>query len=606
MFAAGQSLLSGHSMTLYNASGSLVHSSTFSSSVPNSANQQTVLIGDTRVQEAFGVAPDLVDSGLTISAAGGAACWNAGGIPADCVAWGNFSGGAALQLATGTTAGSPVSPAGITAGKAIRRMIEPGCPTLLEESDDSDDSATDFSEATPAPRNDSSPISEHTCAGAPNTAIDDKPALRSNSSSAEFTYEAPTATSYECKLDAAAFSACPVGGPVEYTGLADGSHTFQVRGVNASGLDPTPASYTWTVDTTPPVAMIDTHPADPSPGATAQFTYHAPNEPGSSFKCSLDGALAVHLPNQRNDLPRPRRRHAHLRRRSHRWRRQPAAGTDASSAGRSTTRCSTRRRRRRRSSRDRPTRAKARAPASPTPRTSRAPASSARSTARPSRAARPSGISYSGLGNGPHTFQVRATDPSDNTDQTPAGYSFAVVLARRRCQRSPPRPVATSRPPGKAKPVAPETTLAAKPAAKTHDRTPTFRFSASKPGASFQCKLDGGPFRSCRSPLTTKKLGFGSHTLQVRALIARGGGPDARQVQLQDRQRLSRLDAQARDPDRGAGVAARPGLARRGARPPSTRCRSARSTRARSPSRNPSTSSCRCGRQDRTSSEATC
>ena len=30
---------------------------------------------------------------------------------------------------------------------------------------------------------DASPIGEHTCAGAPNTAIDDKPALRSNSSS---------------------------------------------------------------------------------------------------------------------------------------------------------------------------------------------------------------------------------------------------------------------------------------------------------------------------------------------------------------------------------------------------------------------------------------
>ena len=105
MFAAGQSLLSGHSMTLYSASGSLVHSSTFSSSVPNSANQQTVLIGDTRVQEVFGVAPDLVDSGLAIGAAGGAACWNAGGLPADCVAWGNFSGGAALELATGTADG---------------------------------------------------------------------------------------------------------------------------------------------------------------------------------------------------------------------------------------------------------------------------------------------------------------------------------------------------------------------------------------------------------------------------------------------------------------------------------------------------------------------
>ena len=72
--------------------------------------------------------------------------------------------------------------------------------------------------------------------------------------------------------------------------------------------------------------------------------------------------------------------------------------------------------------------------------------------------------------------------------------------------------------------MAPETTLA-KPVAKTHDRTPTFRFSASEPGASFQCKLDGGAFRSCRSPFTTKKLGFGSHTLQVRAVVQGAADP---------------------------------------------------------------------------------
>ncbi|HKA66309.1 MAG TPA: hypothetical protein VKG03_00225, partial [Solirubrobacterales bacterium] len=274
MYAAGQNFLSGHSMTLYDSAGTLVHSSTFSGSVANSANQQTVLIGDSGVQAAFGVTPDLVDSNLTIPAAGGAACWNAGGVPADCVAWGNFSGGAALQTATGTSAGPPVSPAGVTAGKAIRRTIAPGCPSLLEESDDSNDSATDFSEVTPAPRNNASTITEMTCAGVPNTAIDEKPPLNTNSTTASFTYEAPTATSYECKLDAEAFALCTASGK-EYTGLLDGSHTFQVRGVNSSGPDPTPASYTWKVDTVAPTTTIDSHPADPSPGGTASFTFHA-------------------------------------------------------------------------------------------------------------------------------------------------------------------------------------------------------------------------------------------------------------------------------------------------------------------------------------------
>jgi len=517
MYAAGQSFLGGHSMTVYNTAGSLVHSSTFSASVPNSANQQTVLIGDTGVQEAFGVAPDLVDSGLAISAAGGAACWNAGGLPADCVAWGSFSGGATLQLATGTAVGSPVSPGGITVGKAIRRTIEPGCPTLLEESDDSDDSATDFSEVTPAPRNDSSPISEHTCAGAPNTAIDEKPPLRSNSASAEFTYEAPTATSYECKLDAAGFSTCPAGGPKEYTGLGEGSHTFQVRGVNASGPDPTPASYTWTVDTTPPVAAIDTHPADPSPGATAQFTYHAPNEPGSSFKCSLDGALASTCPTSGITY------HA-LADGDHTFAVEATDGagnqqltpTEFSWTVDNSLLDTTP-----------PETTIESGPPDPSESSSAGftyasnePGSSFECSldGAPFTSCPPGGASYSGLGNGPHSFQVRATDPSNNTDQTPAGYSFAVVLA-------PPSPPAqSSQPAPPAAPVAgprsaaPDTTLFGKLTVRTHDRTPTFRFRSPSRGANFQCRLDRGPFKACRSPFTVALLKPGRHSFEVRAV----------------------------------------------------------------------------------------
>ncbi|HWI96588.1 MAG TPA: hypothetical protein VNS60_11030 [Solirubrobacterales bacterium] len=526
MYAAGQSLLSGHAMTVYNASGSLVHSSTFSASVPNSANQQTVLIGDTRVQEAFGVAPDLLDSGLTISAAGGAACWNAGGLPADCVAWGNFSGGAALQLATGTSVGSPVSPGGITTGKAIRRTIEPGCPTLLEESDDSDNSATDFAEVTPAPRNDSSPISEQTCAGAPNTAIDDKPALRSNSSSAEFTYEAPTATSYQCKLDAAAFGACPIGGPVEYTGLADGSHTFQVRGVNASGPDPTPASYTWTVDTTPPLATIDTHPADPSPGATAQFTYHAPNEPGSSFECSLDGTLPSACPTSGMTYHGLADGvHTFAVEATDGAGNQQLAPTEFSWTVDNSLLDTTPPQTTIESGPPDPSES----PSASFTYASNEPGSSFECSldGAPFASCPPGGISYGGLGNGPHTFQVRATDPSNNTDQSPAGYSFEVALVATALpvQSSPPPSPPAIPSPGKAKPVAPETTLTAKPAVTTRDRTPTFRFRSATRGANFQCQLDRGRYRSCRSPFTTAHLSPGRHTFKVRAVLASSTDP---------------------------------------------------------------------------------
>jgi hypothetical protein len=509
MYAGTQTFLSGHAMTVYDSAGALVHSSTFSAGVSNGMNQAAVLIGDSGTETSFGVEPDLVDPNLSLPAAGGAACWNAGGLPADCVAWGNFSGGAALQTATGTTVGSPASPGGVTAGKAIRRTIEPGCPTLLEDADDSNSAATDFAEVTPAPRNNGSAIVEKTCAGAPNTTIDDRPAAVTNSTSAAFTYEAPSATSYECRLEGEAFASCPETG-TEYTGLADGAHTFQVRGRNASGPDPTPASYSWRVDTAPPTATIDQKPADPSAGGSVTFAYHS-SEANSSFQCSLapegqadsfsscsatktytglaDGAYTFKVTatdaagnpqstptayswtvdNSLADTTPPQTTiSAHPS--------DPSSSPDASFAyasneAGSSFECSL-----------------DGSPFVPCPAT---------------------GISYSGLASGPHSFQVRAIDASANVDPTPAGFSFQVVLA----------PVQLAPPPPQVAP-APQTVLFRKPAAKSRDRTPTFRFRSQPAGATYQCALDRGPFKSCRSPFTTKPLKPGPHKFSVRAIAA--------------------------------------------------------------------------------------
>ena len=64
---------------------------------------------------------------------------------------------------------------------------------------------------------------------------------------------------------------------------------------------------------------------------------------------------------------------------------------------------------------------------------------------------------------------------------------------------------------------APQTILKRKPARRTRDRTPTFRFVADESGSTFQCRLDGKRFRLCRSPFTGPRLAFGPHTFRVRA-----------------------------------------------------------------------------------------
>ncbi len=79
--------------------------------------------------------------------------------------------------------------------------------------------------------------------------------------------------SFECKLDSATFAPCE--SPLSYSGLAQGSHTFEVRARDAAGnVDKAPASATWTVDTTAPVVAVANVTVDAtSPaGATVPFT----------------------------------------------------------------------------------------------------------------------------------------------------------------------------------------------------------------------------------------------------------------------------------------------------------------------------------------------
>jgi DNA-binding beta-propeller fold protein YncE len=105
------------------------------------------------------------------------------------------------------------------------------------------------------------------------------------------------------------------------------------------------------------------------------------------------------------------------------------------------------------------------------------------------------------LPDGPHTFEVRAVDSGGASDPTPEERSFTIEA------------------------TAPETSISSGPRAMTSDATPTFAFSADDGSATFECRMDSGPFGACSGPgavHTPASLADGVHLFEVRATDTSG------------------------------------------------------------------------------------
>ena len=103
-----------------------------------------------------------------------------------------------------------------------------------------------------------------------------------------------------------------------------------------------------------------------------------------------------------------------------------------------------------------------------------------------------------GLSEGEHVFEVRATDAAGNVDLTPAARTFSVDTS------------------------APETILTGGPSGTVEVTSVQFSFSAGEAGSTFECRLDGGSWAPCESPRQVTGLSEGEHVFEVRATDAAG------------------------------------------------------------------------------------
>jgi hypothetical protein len=331
---------------------------------------------------------------------------------------------------------------------------------------------------------------------APQTTIATGPSGLTRTDAAAFWFSADDQdATFECRLDAGAWEDCTP--EVELEDLAEGAHAFSVRATDAAGnVEPTPATRTWTVDTVAPGVVIDGAPAAATNDPEARVDFSSPAADVDRYECALHDDPAAEIDWEDCASPFVRAVGAGA------WTFRVRAIDEAGNTGPEqtatwmldTTAPVT-------TLGGLPTGTVSATTATATFSADKAVrrfecrmgAGTWRTCADASAAGQSRTSTVTGLDDGEHTFSVRAVDLAGNVGEA---------------QQSAPWRVDTQ---------APQSRIDGGPSGVVRSGEARFTFSASKPGATFTCSVDGRPAAPCSSPHTVTGLRDGAHTLDVRA-----------------------------------------------------------------------------------------
>jgi hypothetical protein len=125
---------------------------------------------------------------------------------------------------------------------------------------------------------------------APETAITSGPAMVTSDNAATLEYHSPNEpglTTFRCRFNGGAWVQCD-GGVFMVDGLNSGAYTFQVAAVDEGNIqDPTPATWSWTVDSKAPDTFITIYPQNPAQQDWADFAF-ASDESDVTYRCAFE------------------------------------------------------------------------------------------------------------------------------------------------------------------------------------------------------------------------------------------------------------------------------------------------------------------------------